>query len=1108
MDSDDIADDILNTKLYLPRPHPLVTRERLHEELDAARSASLATIVAGAGYGKSMLAADFILNAGAPYAWYRLEAADRDPFVFISYLVASLRLVQGQLGARTLRRLHSTDNVLLESRRVLSTLISEIDTHVKHEVFVVLDDFHQVNDSAPVTSAMEFLLGHMPPNIHIMILSRSRLNLDLAELAARRELIELGEADLCFTPDETSRLFSEIFAMPLKDEYVRRLCELTEGWVSGLVLFYHALKSKSEYQVQEAIRDFEAPAAQVTAYLSKAVYADQSDIIKEFLLTSSVLSRINPAFCDELMEIDNSREILNYLKDERLFTLPLDDRGDWYRFHSLMKSFLLSLLKENLSGPEIKELNRRAAVLWEGHNQPEQALAHYLKADDYGKAADVLESIAQRLMEELRISFLHDHLNLLPEEVLAKHPWLVFYLAETSDILGDYHRALELYGDATRLFYEPGDVEIQVLSLLLSARLLNTLGRYDEAGEMMVRARGITPEGSPYWNVLMAFRSITSSLSGISDLAEKCLEDALYRSDEIEDEATRASLLYWCGFAAYLQSDFKRAREILLEACELAERNDLSAVLLQLYAYLSQTDMILGRWEEAVEYAERGTCLGERFGSETPFAFACRSNRGGALCMLGDHEKALRDAEIAGSLAERYGPCIETFNTEIMVGWTYKITGNNRDALAHFRKAERIGRERKYREAELFAQILVVYATLGELALDAARKEIEADIELLEGTSIAFTLTYARLLLAAVELAMGRKEDALQTLDKAGEITERYGGLGFWDCICCGFDDSMRLLPLLSDIFGDGRHLELMGRAMKCIGPASLPYLDKLARGRESAVKKKAGELIETISREASKPLRINMLGLFEVVKGEEMIPNENWTSKKALSILKYLSAQRGGNLVPKDVLQELMWPHSPPHAASKNLNMALSTLRRTLEPRAARGQSSYLVVCGDSVRLELGRGGKVDFRSFRDEISRARDAKLLRDYDLYLDSLLAAERLYRGDFLEEDLYVDWCRSERERLREEYIRLLSDICGEYRRRRRNEEALLYSGKAIEADPGQESLYRKQMEIYGAVGDSAGIERTYDRCRRYLMDAYNVSPSSETERVYLGLRNNA
>jgi DNA-binding SARP family transcriptional activator len=437
------------------------------------------------------------------------------------------------------------------------------------------------------------------------------------------------------------------------------------------------------------------------------------------------------------------------------------------------------------------------------------------------------------------------------------------------------------------------------------------------------------------------------------------------------------------------------------------------------------------------------------------------------------------------------------------------VCGDISQALKHFKNAERISRDTRHIEIELFSKALVIYTSLDELGVDVARNELNNLIESYGGGRVGTALICARVLYAYIELTAGEKSDALRALDAAVELMERQGGFGWWrgtwhSAVNQG-EATEKAFKSATEIFAEGKHLEYIGYIYEAAGYASLPYLNELVKSENPEVKQEAKELLETISREAAEPLRINMLGPFKILKGEGEIANESWKSKKALSVLKYLATQREGSLVPKEVLMELMWPESPPASAAKNLNMALSSLRKTLEPQAGRGQSSYLVTSGDSLCLKTGKGGWVDFKLFRNKFSETRDAKVLGDYDIYLDCLRAAEELYRGDFLEEDLYEDWCRGERERLKEEHLRLLCDTCSEHLRRGNTEEALIYSEKAIEIDPGREGLYRSRMEIYSKIGDRAGIERTYDKCCRYLEDNFDVSPSPETEELYHSLR---
>ncbi len=83
--------------------------------------------------------------------------------------------------------------------------------------------------------------------------------------------------------------------------------------------------------------------------------------------------------------------------------------------------------------------------------------------------------------------------------------------------------------------------------------------------------------------------------------------------------------------------------------------------------------------------------------------------------------------------------------------------------------------------------------------------------------------------------------------------------------------------------------------------------------------------------------------------------------------------------------------------------------------------------------------------------------------------------------------------------------LLTDIAHEYARREEYAEALGYLEEALAADPGLEASYRCEMEIRSRLGDRSGVERAFMRCRDYLSENFDVSPSSETVALYRRLR---
>ena len=90
-------DALLATKLHVPRPRPdLVPRPRLAERLDEGLASGLMLVCAPAGYGKTVLLADWARRGQQPVAWLSLDDGDNDPARFWRHGVAALG--QGRPG--------------------------------------------------------------------------------------------------------------------------------------------------------------------------------------------------------------------------------------------------------------------------------------------------------------------------------------------------------------------------------------------------------------------------------------------------------------------------------------------------------------------------------------------------------------------------------------------------------------------------------------------------------------------------------------------------------------------------------------------------------------------------------------------------------------------------------------------------------------------------------------------------------------------------------------------------------------------------------------------------------------------------------------------------
>ena len=188
---------MLATKLYLPGPRPdLVPRPRLLARLDEGLARGLVLVCAPAGYGKTVLLADWARRGSHPVAWLSLDAGDNDPARFWRHVVAALDRARPGTGERVAPLLGPPAPSSFQG--LVTALINDL---AGGGGLLVLDDYHVIG-SPQVHESLAFLAEHRPAGICVMLASRSDPPLPLARLRARGQLTEIRVAELRFTPAE------------------------------------------------------------------------------------------------------------------------------------------------------------------------------------------------------------------------------------------------------------------------------------------------------------------------------------------------------------------------------------------------------------------------------------------------------------------------------------------------------------------------------------------------------------------------------------------------------------------------------------------------------------------------------------------------------------------------------------------------------------------------------------------------------------------------------------------------------------------------------------------------------------------------------------------
>jgi len=378
---------LLATKLHVPGPLPgFVPRPRLVEALSEGLAQRLILVCAPAGSGKTALLADWARRNDRLVAWLSLDTADNDPARFWRHVVAALDRVRPGIGERAGPLLGPPAPSSFEG--LVATLINELAAQPgADEVLLVLDDY-QLIDAQQVHMSVAFLLGHLPPGLHLVLASRSDPPLPLARLRAGGQLAELRADDLRFTAAESAALLREATGAELPGTTVAALAARTEGWAAGLQLAGLSLRGQAD--VAGFVAAFSGSHRFILDYLAEEVLEQQSQQVRTFLLETSVLERLSGELCDAVTGRSGSQAMLDQVERANLFLMPLDEVRGWWRYHHLLADLLRARLQQQQPG-RVAALHRNAAAWCEEHGLADDAVRHALGAGDAVWAARLIE---------------------------------------------------------------------------------------------------------------------------------------------------------------------------------------------------------------------------------------------------------------------------------------------------------------------------------------------------------------------------------------------------------------------------------------------------------------------------------------------------------------------------------------------------------------------------------------------------------------------------------------------------------------------------------------------------------------------------------------------
>lgn len=418
-----LANSIATHKLFAPQEFlGSVRRAAILERILAADCPRVVLLQAPAGHGKSTLmqqAHSALRASGVLTAWLSFDEADNDVRRFVLHLEAMLAALDGKVPALP------EPSVVGSGSNARSEWFTNRLYASGAPVALFFDEFQTVGGR----SALAFfrnLLEHVPEQVRIFIGSRTVPDIGFARLVVNRQALVLRGDELRFTPAEVGQFFAATRELDMQPSEVEAIYDRTEGWPAALQLYRLSL---ARAEVRSSLRDISnSRPHQLADYLADNVLALQSPHLREFLLRTSLLSRLSAPLCDAVMGREGSQLILKELESSGLFLRSLDAELRWFRYHTLFSSFLSEQLREE-SEDSIPEVHRRASRWYREHRIYDEALHHALSARDYSGAVDIFDIWASQLVMDGDLMTIERWYDRVPLEELQRRPTLVIKVA-------------------------------------------------------------------------------------------------------------------------------------------------------------------------------------------------------------------------------------------------------------------------------------------------------------------------------------------------------------------------------------------------------------------------------------------------------------------------------------------------------------------------------------------------------------------------------------------------------------------------------------------------------------------------------------------------------
>ncbi len=365
-------------------------RRRLEVALDRSFDTALTLVSAAPGFGKTVTVASWVRlrQVEHAFAWLALDHTDDSSHAFWSDVLTAIRASGAVPETSALNEIAPAS---VFGVREVDGLLSRF-ADLRRPLVLVVDDFHLIEDRS-VLDAVALLLEHLPPLLHLVLITRADPVLPLHRLRLAGQLTEVRSRDLAFTLDEASELF-RLEGFELEPDQLSNLHRRTEGWPAGLRL---AAMSLDPDDLAASIDRVTGSDRAIAEYLVGEVIERLDVTDRDLLLRTSVVDRLSGDLADRLTDRTDGQQRLNRLVQSNAFVTSLDGDERWFNYHPLLRELLRHrLLLDHRA--LVPDLQRRVAAWYLERGDPIESIRYSVLAKDWDGAGRTLMTCVPKIL--------------------------------------------------------------------------------------------------------------------------------------------------------------------------------------------------------------------------------------------------------------------------------------------------------------------------------------------------------------------------------------------------------------------------------------------------------------------------------------------------------------------------------------------------------------------------------------------------------------------------------------------------------------------------------------------------------------------------------------